>query len=122
MAGVTAHGATFSFGAFSGSVVGVSVETPTAEITDMSGITHAKEACLLVPTGAWQGGSITVDFLYGGSGNPVLLVRSVGTVAFASPGYSFSFRAIVESVSLDAKAGELVRGTMRFRLTDYMGV
>lgn len=120
MAGVTAHGGTFSYNGFSGSVVGVSVETPTAEIADMSGITDARGAIVLVPTGDWSGGTITVDYL--ASGVPQGIVRSVGTLSFSSPGFSVARRVVCESASTEAKSGELVRGSLRFRVTDYMGV
>lgn len=123
MAGVTAHGGTFFFGGFSGSVVGVSVETPTAEIADMSGIADAKGRTVLVPTGDWSGGTITVDYLRArNSIDPQGLVRGVGSLTFTSPGFSVSRRVICESASSEARAGELVRGSLRFRVTDYMGV
>ncbi len=123
MAGVTAHGGTFSFGGFSAAVVGVSVETPTAEIADMSGIQNTSSQIVLVPTGSWSGGSVTVDYLRRtATADPISLVRSVGTLTFSSAGFSVARRAILESASSEARAGELVRGTLRFRTTDYMGV
>lgn len=119
MAGVTAHGGTFSFAGFVGSVVGVSVETPTAEIADMSGMGHSVGQMVLIPTGDWSGGGVTVDFL--AAGDPQSLVRSAGQLTFSSPKFSVSRRAILESASVEAKAGDIVRGTLRFRVTDYFG-
>jgi hypothetical protein len=120
MAGVTAHGATFTFSGFSGKVSGISIETPTAEVTDMAGVGDGRGLQVLVPTGGLTGGTITVDFLTSG-GDPQRLVRSVGQLTFASEGYSMSRRVLCESASVTAQAGELVRGSLRFRITDYMG-
>jgi len=124
MAGVTAHGATFSFFAagvnVSGTITGISVEMPTAEVTDMSSTNHSGSQMVIVPTGAWSGGTITVDFLTVNS-DPQAAVRAVGQLSFTSAGYSIGRRVICESASVDARAGELVRGTLRFRMTDYQG-
>lgn len=122
MAGVTAHGGTFTFLQFSAFVVGVSVETPTAEIADMSGIGDGGDRVVLVPTGAWSGGSVTVDYLRDAStGDPQTIVRRTGFLTFASAGFNVSRQVILESASSEARAGELVRGTLRFRVTDYLG-
>lgn len=121
MAGVTAHGATFSFRNFYASVVGVSVETPTAEIADMSGMQDNASQIVLVPTGAWSGGGVSVDYLRDPATiDPIKLIRAVDWLSFSSFGFSFRRRCILESASEEAKAGELVRGTLRFRTTDYM--
>lgn len=128
MAGVTAHGGAFSFNGFLGFVVGVSVETPTAEVVDMSGVSDAKHINNLVPTGAWSGGSITVDYLRHQNGpDPQSLVRGVGQLTFSAmqngqQSFGVSRRCILESATLEARAGELVRGSLRFRMTDYQGV
>jgi len=120
MAGVTAHGASFFYNGFSGVVSGISIETPSAEVTDMAGVGDASGVQKLVPTGGLTGGTITVDFLTSG-GDPQGLVRSVGNLAFRSPGYSVARRVLCESASVTAQSGELVRGSLRFRITDYMG-
>ena len=120
MAGVTAHGALFYYNGFRGSVSGISIETPSAEVTDMAGTSDASGVQKLVPTGGLTGGTITVDFLTS-SGDPQSLVRSVGNLSFSSPGYSVARRVLCESASVTAQAGELVKGSIRFRITDYMG-
>jgi hypothetical protein len=120
MAGVTAQGASFSYNGFRGSVSGISIETPSAEVTDMAAIGDGNGIQKLVPTGGLTGGTITVDFLTSG-GDPQGLVRSVGQLSFSSAGYSVARRVLCESASVTAQAGELVRGSIRFRITDYMG-
>jgi len=119
MAGVTAQGATFSFGGFAGKVTGVSVESPTAEVVDMSGIQHSASQIVMVPTGSWSGGTVTVDFV--GYGDPTSLVRRVGPLTFASDGLSLSRQVICQSASVQARAGEIVSGSLRFMVTDYLG-
>ena len=122
MAGVTAHGATFIFSAagasVSGTITGISVEMPTAEVTDMSSISDSGSKMVIVPTGAWTGGTITVDFLTVNQ-DPQAAVRAAGRLSFTSAGYSISRSVICESASVDARAGELIRGSLRFRMTDY---
>lgn len=120
MAGATAHGATFSFLGAMATITGISVEMPTAETTDMTPASSNAAQQVIVPTGAWSGGTITVDFL-NLNVDPQVLVRSVGQLSFGSAGYSVSRRVVCESASVSAQAGELVRGSLRFRMTDYQG-
>lgn len=120
MAGVTAHGATFTFNGVRATITGISVEMPTAEVADMTGVNNSSDQMVIVPTGAWSGGTITVDFI-GITGDPQAYVRQTGPLAFASAGYSVSRRVLLESASVDARAGELIRGSLRFRMTDYTG-
>lgn len=120
MAGVTAHGALFFYNGFAGSVSGIAVETPVAEVTDMSSLGHPKGYMVMVPTGDQSGGTITVDFLTANV-DVQSLVRSTGTLTFRSPGFSIARRVLCESASIGAQAGELVRGSIRFRITDYTG-
>lgn len=119
MAGLTAHGATFTFLQFRGAVTGVSIETPVAELADMTDITAPASHMVMVPTGAWSGGSVTVDFLAGPNHSPGSLVRQVGILLFASQNFTFAVNAVCESASVAAQAGDLVKGSMRFRPTDY---
>lgn len=74
----------------------------------------------LVPTGDWKGGGISVDFIMV-SGDPGSMVRGVGTLTFASQRLNVTKRAILESASYEARVGELVRGNLKFSLTDYQG-
>jgi hypothetical protein len=120
MAGATAHGATFSFQGIRFTLTGISVETPAAEVTNMTAATDQLGYTFMVPTGEWAGGTITVDFLATGV-DPQTLVRKVGVLSFSSSGYSISRRVICESASTSVQAGELVRGTLKFLITDYQG-
>ena len=75
---------------------------------------------VLVPTGAWTGGTITVDYLHpAGSFEPQALVRQVGTATFSSAGYSVSKNVVLESASHGVQVGDIVKGTLKFRMTDY---
>jgi hypothetical protein len=120
MAGATAHGATFSFMGFSGKLTGISVEMPTAEVANMSGVGDGRGFMVMVPTGDSSGGTITVDFISSKS-DPWSFVKRVGVLSFSSAGYSISRRVICESASVSAQSGELVRGSLRFLMTDYSG-
>ena len=120
MAGVTAQGATFSFLTFSGKLLGISVEMPTAEVANMTSASNRLGFVVMVPTGDWAGGTITVDFLTFNV-DPQTLVRKTGTLRFTSAGYSVARRVICESASITAQTGELVRGSLKFLMTDYLG-
>jgi hypothetical protein len=119
MPATTAHGATFTFSGFSGLVTGLSVQTPTAEVVEMSSMTSGSGQIMLVPTGAWTGGEMTVECL--GLGDPQGLVRNVGVATFASQNLTVTRRVVCESASVEARAGELVRATLKLRFTDYVG-
>jgi len=120
MAGATAQGATFSFLSFSGKLTGISVEMPTAEVTNMTAATDGLGYTFMVPTGEWAGGTITVDFL-AFNADPQTFVKKVGDLKFTSAGYTISRRVVCESASVSAQAGELVRGSLKFLMTDYKG-
>jgi hypothetical protein len=124
MAGATAQGATFTFVttglSFVGKIVGISVEMPTAEVTNMTAVSDGLGYSYMVPTGEWAGGTITVDFLTTNA-DPQLFVRKVGNLVFSSAGYSISRRVVCETASVGGQAGELVRGSLKFLMTDYQG-
>jgi hypothetical protein len=61
-----------------------------------------------------------VDFLATGV-DPQTFVRKVGPLSFSSSGYGISRRVVCESASVSAQAGELVRGSLKFLITDYQG-
>jgi hypothetical protein len=77
----------------------------------------------VAPTGDWSGGSISVDYIHAGplQADPQSLVRSRGSLRFVSPNYSVLRNAILESATTEARTGDIVRGTLRFRMTDYYG-
>lgn len=120
MAGATAQGAKFTFSGFSGKVSGISVETPTAEVADMTSMQHALGYSMMVPTGEVAGGTITVDFISTGQ-DPQSLVKTTGQLVFSSAGLNISRRVVCQSASVAAQVGEIVRGSLRFLITDYQG-
>ena len=120
MAGVTAHGATFTFLGFSGKLTGISVEMPTAEVTNRTAATDSLGYTFMVPTGEQTGGTISVDFMTFNA-DPWTFVKKVGDLKFASAGYTVSRRVVCESASVSAQSGELVRGSLKFLMTDYQG-
>lgn len=119
MAGVTAHGATFTYNGYTGAVVGLTVESPVAETVDMTGVGDGVGVIRLVPTGDWSGGGMTVDVI--SNRDPQSLVRSTGVASISSQGFSVARRVILESASIEAKAGDVVRASLKFRITDYVG-
>ena len=126
MAGFAAQGATFTFtgsrGEFKGAIVGISVETPVAEVVDMTSPSDPSGYAVLVPTGEWSGGGISLDFLATtATGDVQSLVRGIGQLTFSSPNWSVTRRAILESATTETRVGELVRGTANFKVTDYEG-
>lgn len=115
------YSATFTFNSGPvANVVGVQVETPSAEIVDMTGVGDNANLQVLVPTGAFTGGTITVDYL--ADAVPAASLGTVGAIVFVSSTLgTVQRRGILESATVEARTGELVRGTLRFRLTDYTG-
>ena len=132
MAGVSAQGGTFTFSgrspqgasfSLNAIITGIAVETPSAEVVDMTGIYDPTGHSVRVPTGDVRGGAVTIDYLHAGASavDPQRLIGSYGQLAFNSSKYSVSRQAILESASHGARVGELVRGSVKFALTDYYG-
>ncbi len=121
----TGHGATFTFtcdrGTFNGGVTKISVDSPTAEVVDMTGGSDDVGLNVLVPTGAWKGGSVAVEYVAGSGFDVQLLVRGYGSLTFTSPGMSVSRQVLLESASRNASVGDVVRGSLKFLMTDYYG-
>jgi hypothetical protein len=121
MAGVSAHGGTFTFQGFVGAITGISVQTPEAEIVDMTDATAAIGLVMRVPTGELTGGSVSVDYIKTSNTDPQTLVKQVGQLTFSSAGFSVTRRAILQSASMEARVGAAVTGTLNFVVTDYQG-
>jgi hypothetical protein len=121
---LTAHGGAFSFkcssGTFNGTLTRIQVESPTAELVDLTAISDKAGSTVIVPTGDWKGGSVTVDFLYGKSTtDPIKLVRGCGELSFKSSGLTVTRQVVLESASVSASTGDIVRGSAKFVVTDY---
>lgn len=126
MAGFAAQGATFTFagtrGQFGANVTSLSVTSPEAEVADMTEPTDEIGKRVLVPTGDWSGGGVAVDYIASASGaSPDGFVCDYGTLTFASSGVSVTRRAILVSAERQIRVGDIVRGSLRFTLTDYAG-
>jgi hypothetical protein len=126
MAGFSAHGATFTFtgsrGTFAGAIVGLNVETPVAEVVDMTSTIDPSGYSVVVPTGEWSGGRIVLDYIAtAGTGDLQNIVRGIGPLVFASPTVNVTKRCVLESANTEVRVGELVRGSATFRMTDYQG-
>ena len=126
MAGFAAQGATFTFdgtrGQFGANVTSLSVSSPEAEVVDMTGPDDALGLRVMVPTGDWSGGSVEVEYIASPSGaDPEGFVRDYGTLTFAASGVTISRRAILASTDKRVSVGDIVRGSLRFTLTDYEG-
>lgn len=123
---VTGQGATFSFtsnlGNFAGKITKITVEAETAEIADVTGLYDVGDAVVLVPTGAWKGGSINIEY-QATTTEPSIstLIRGYGQLVFDSPGYSARRQAILESGSESVSVGDVARGSLRFVVTDWYG-
>jgi hypothetical protein len=102
-------------------ITGMSVESPVAEVTDMTSITDTSDATVIVPTGAHSGGSVSVDFIADATGIDMqTLTGSYGVLRFTCyANYTVARHVVLESVSLDVRTAELVRGSMKFRVSDY---
>jgi hypothetical protein len=122
MAGVTAQGATFTFNGVVATITGMSIETPVAEIADMTGINDPVGATVMVPTGANSPGRISVEYVHAAGGiDPQAALGARGTLYLGSPGYSVSRNVSLESARTEVRTGDVVRGSIRFVMTDYYG-
>lgn len=126
MAGFTAQGATFTFsgsrGQFSANVTGLTVTTPEAEVVDMTGVDDPLAHRIMVPTGDWAGGDIQVEYIASSGGGVVDgFVSDCGNLSFIAPGIDVTRRAILVSADRQIRVGDIVRGSLRFTLTDYAG-
>ena len=105
----------------SAKITGLSVESPTAEVTDMTSVSDFSNQVVIVPTGGYHGGSISVDFIADATGIDMqTLVGAYGIVKFTcSANYTVARVVVLEAISLDVRTAELVRGSMKFRMSDY---
>jgi hypothetical protein len=120
MAGFVASGATFTFCGVQATVTRVSVEAPTAEIVDMTAHNSPAYQIVLVPTGVYTGGTIDIDYIASAGGtDPATAIGKVGQAVFSGIGYGVAKQVVCESATKEAAVGQLVTGSMRFRITDH---
>jgi len=113
------YSAIFSFANTRATVTSVQVETPVAEIVDMTSVTDAAGYSYQAATGDIRGGSVTVDFI-DLPVDPQTLVGRNDLLIFTSSAYNVTRRVILESASISARTGELVNGQLKFRITDFV--
>jgi hypothetical protein len=87
----------------------------------MTAITDARETSNLVATRELSGGSIAVGFLWPDTGgtDPNSLIGLAGPLQFNTSGITVSRTVILESASTEIRIGDAIRGTLRFKTTDY---
>lgn len=125
MAGFSVQGAAVTFTPQNGSPATVtatrlSIETPQAALVDMTSASDPLGANVMVPTGDTSPGSMSVDFIATNAFlNPQAIVGSTGILAISAPGYSLSRNAVLQAATVDHQSGDIVRGTLRFTITDY---
>ena len=91
-------------------------------MTDMTSPGDLLGANVMVPTGDTSGGSMSVDFVAtAGFLNPQAIVGERGQLTLSSPQYTVSRNVVLQGASVDSRVGDIVRGTMRFAITDYYG-
>jgi hypothetical protein len=120
---MSSQGSTFSWGGSFGSLTGISFQSAQAEMVDVSGsgatlrssgdgqAVIRKFACLAVDPGGVQ-----IKFIDGGGFSD----DQVGTedgLSVSIGGFGGGGMAVLESFSVEASVGDLVRGTANFRFT-----
>lgn len=109
-------GATLSFTGFTALVTSISVESPQAEIVDMTRPTDAVGVKRMVATGdILSPAKIRVDYIrQSSSPDPLTYQGTSGALAITHAQFSLSENAIVESTSSELSVGDLIRGSLSF--------
>lgn len=107
---VTFRGRTFQ-------ATSVRVEGSVAEVVDMTSTSSGSAQVLMVPTGAYSSpGSAVMEAFF--TFDPSYLVGMTDVLSFEG---GFSRRVVCTSVSLEGRAGDLLRCVLNFTPTDYTG-
>jgi len=110
----------FTFLGRSATVVSLNVESPVAEVVDATGAYDSAMSVVNVPTGAYKSsGLVSVEYI--GADSFSDLVTKRGLLLFLSEAASVSVNCILESVTMEVRTGELVRGSAKFIPTDFYG-
>lgn len=107
-------------GGLNGKLTRISVESPSAELVDMTGLNDSVGNAYIVPTGCQKGGSFTVEFFVTGDA-PTDLVGRYGRLSISADGFSYSRQVVCETAAFDLETNGLVRGSAKFVPTDYTG-
>lgn len=86
----------------------------------MTSVVDTADKMVMVPTGGYTSpGEVSVEGY--GFFDPRSLVGKVGQFEFLTPGGTISARALCDSVSVEAKAGDVLRVRFNLKTTDYPG-
>lgn len=119
MPALSAQGSTFQFGTVTYLVTSVSVDSAQPEVVNMTTPHDPKATVKMVYTGDYlSSGRISVEGF--GVNNPIKLVGSTAVAQFLYPGGTVTCNAICDSVTFDAKVGDLLRFRMTLIPTDYV--
>lgn len=118
--GISSQGVTLTFAGFTAGVTSISVESPQAEIVDMTSPSHAAGVKRMVATGGiLSPGKVRVDYMRTAtSHDPLTFQGTSGTLVIAHANLNVSKTAIVESVSTEVSVGDLMRGSISFVTTE----
>lgn len=108
----------FEFAGQTYAATAVSVESPTPEIVNMTGIADGKDVVMMVPTGAYTApGRISVDAF--GFADPKSLAGEMGEAKFTTPLGTFSHDVVCESASVEGRVADLLRIRFSLLMTSY---
>jgi hypothetical protein len=111
----------FKFDNQSYEVVSLTVEAPEPEIVDMTSVDDAIKVKRMVRTGDYRSpGRISLDAF--SASDPKTLVGHSGVAVFSTndtPSVSITRHVIVDSVSTDAKIGDVYRARITMMPTDH---
>ena len=110
-------------GRYTASVTRVTVESPKAEVIDMTGVNDGANFQVLVPSGCKRGGEVTVDFINStdSTGLSPGIEGALGNLTINASNASVSKQVILESCSQLSAVGDVMRGSARFVVTDWYG-
>lgn len=117
---VSSQGATLSFTGFTALITAVSVESPQAEIVDMTRPTDGVGVKRMVATGdILSPAKIRVDYIrQSSSPDPLTYQGTSGTLTFTHSALTITKSAIVENVATEVAVGDVLRGSINFVATE----
>lgn len=118
MSAALAQNSTFSFKGVNYTATSVSVESPQAEVVNMTPATGAVGEVLMRETGDFLSpGRATIE-CFGFQAVPKNLAAQRGLLSFATQLGTLQTQAICESATVEGRVGDLLRLRLSFVLTD----
>ncbi len=113
-----ANGTTFTFSGTAYTVTAIRVSSPQPEIVNMTAIDSPLGQMWMVKTGdALSPGTVEIDVL--GVVDPTTLVGTYGDLEITGTAQVGSgLKALCESATMEARVADVIRGSVRFVLTD----